>query len=187
VETVKETMPPPEETPEGWALGLADKVLRVPDVALQKGQRPGRQVPANWRERFLEHHAEHGVRWRGARYAGVSYATLVREEQADPAFAAQVEDARQSYLDRHMLNLNRLAFEKDSVVGSIVALKAGRPDQYIERAINVNATFTAQLDPAAGQALLATMLGQLPQPATTPALEPPEARVLPVRPTDPPE
>jgi hypothetical protein len=176
VETVRETMPPPEETPEGWALGLADRVLHAPDAPLLKGRRPGRQLPDDWRARFLEHHAEHGVRWRGARYAGVSYDALVAAERADPDFARAVENARQTYLDRHMLNLNRLAFEKDNVVGSIVALKAGRPSEYLERAISVNANFTASLDPQAGAALLATMLGGaqplLPLPPTEPADSP---------------
>jgi hypothetical protein len=119
----------------------------------------------------LEFYARHGVRWRGAKYAGVCYDTLTRAEAADPAFAQQVENARQSYLDRHALNLNRLAFKKDNVVASIVALKAGRPAEYVEKALTITASFSTELPPADGKALLQAMLGQ-PGGATFPMLEP---------------
>jgi hypothetical protein len=118
-------------------------------------------VPVDWPLRFLEFYAQQGVRWRAAKYAGVCHDTVLRAERADPAFARQVENARQTYLDRHALNLNRLAFKKNNVVASIVALKAGRPEQYIERALTVTASFTADLNPDDGARLLATMLGQL--------------------------
>jgi hypothetical protein len=177
------------EQPSGWALGLADRVIEVTqarDAQPLKRRRPGRQLPDDWRARFLEHHAEHGVRWRGARYAGVSYDALVAAEGADPDFARQVEDARQTYLDRHALNLNRLAFKKDNVVASIVALKAGRPSEYIERAISVTANFTAALDPAAGAQLLQSLLrpGESLQPLHPLAPPPPDGGIIeiPVRP-----
>jgi hypothetical protein len=119
----------------------------------------------------LEFYARHGVRWRGAKYAGVCYDTLTRAEAADPAFAQQVENARQSYLDRHALNLNRLAFKKDNVVASIVALKAGRPAEYVEKAMTITASFTTELPAENGKALLQAMLGQ-PVGATFPMLKP---------------
>jgi hypothetical protein len=125
-------------------------------------------VPADWPERFLEFYARHGVRWRAAKYAGIAYDTLVRAERADPAFAEQVENARQTYLDRHALNLNRLAFKKDNVVASIVALKAGRPAEYVEKAMTVTAHFTTELPAEDGKALLQAMFGQA---ATIQALE----------------
>lgn len=148
------------EQPSGWALGIADRVVQAPDAGPSKRRRPGRQVPADWPQRFLEFYARHGVRWRSAKYGGISYDTLVRAEQADSAFAQQVENARQSYLDRHALNLNRLAFKKDNVVASIVALKAGRPAEYVEKAMTVTAHFTAELPVEDGRQLLHAMLGQ---------------------------
>ena len=111
------------------------------------------------------------MRWRGAKYAGISYDTLVRAEQADLIFAQQVENARQTYLDRHALNMNRLAFKKDNVVASIVALKAGRPAEYVEKAMTITASFSTELPAADGKALLQAMLGQ-PGGATFPMLEP---------------
>jgi hypothetical protein len=127
----------------------------------RRGRR-GPRVPDDWPVRFLDFYARHGVRWRSAKYAGVSYDTLVRAEAADPAFAQGVENARQSYLDRHALNLNRLAFKKDNVVASIVALKAGRPAEYVEKAMTVTAHFTTELPSEDGKALLLAMFGQGP-------------------------
>jgi hypothetical protein len=146
---------------------------RIADLALPPGvvtpqtaadpkrrHRRGPQLPADWPARFLDFYARHGVRWRSAKYAGIAYDTLVRAEAADPVFAKAVENARQSYLDRHALNLNRLAFKKGNVVASIVALKAGRPAEYVEKAMTVTAHFTTELPAEDGKALLHAMLGQ---------------------------
>jgi hypothetical protein len=145
------------------------RVVKVPSAAPLKRRRPGPQVPADWPARFLTFYARHGVRWRAAKYAGVSYDTLVRAERADSAFAQQVENARQTYLDRHALNLNRLAFKKDNVAASIVALKAGRPAEYVEKNMTIAASFTSELSPEDGQAVLRAMLGLPPWPAPGPA------------------
>jgi hypothetical protein len=134
-------------------------VVRASDAFPVKGRRPGRQLPPDWHRRFIEFYAEHGVRWRAARYAGVSHDTVLRAEQADPDFARQVEDARQTYLDSHALNLNRLAFKKDNVVASIVTLKAGRPAEYVEKAMSMTVTATTPLSPEDGKRLLEAMLG----------------------------
>jgi len=159
-ETPKET--PREtagETEQEWETG-ENRVVSDPFAAPLKRRRPGPQVPADWPARFLEFYARQGVRWRAAKYAGIAYDTLVRAERADPAFAEQVENARQSYLDRHALNLNRLAFKKDNVVASIVALKAGRPAEYVEKNMSISATFTTELPAEDGKALLLAMFGQ---------------------------
>jgi hypothetical protein len=147
------------------------RVVPAPSAPLLKRRRPGPQVPADWPARFLKFYARHGVRWRGAKYAGISYDTLVRAEQADLTFAQQVENARQTYLDRHALNMNRLAFKKDNVVASIVALKAGRPMEYVEKNMSITASFTTELPPADGKALLQAMLGQ-PGASAISVLEP---------------
>ena len=173
-------------------------MVQFPDASPLKRRRPGRQVPVDWLQRFLEFYAQQGVRWRAAKYAGVCHDTVLRAERADPAFARQVEDARQTYLDRHALNLNRLAFKKDNVVASIVALKAGRPEQYIERALTVTASFNAELDAQAGQQLLHAMLANLTPESrrqlsegfpALPALAPmqPDPGIIPVRTDDSPE
>lgn len=134
-------------------------MVRAPSALTRKRRRPGPQLPDDWPARFLEYYARQGVRWRAAKYAGVSHDTVERAERADPAFRAQVRDARELYLDRHALNLNRLAFKKDNVVASIVALKAGRPEFYAEKNLTINASFSTQLVPEDGKALLQTMLG----------------------------
>ena len=183
----------PKETP-----GKETGVVQFPDASPLKRRRPGRQVPVDWPLRFLEFYAQQGVRWRAAKYAGVCHDTVLRAERADPAFARQVEDARQTYLDRHALNLNRLAFKKNNVVASIVALKAGRPQEYIERALTVTASFNADLDAQTGQQLLQAMLANLTPESrrqlgeAAPALPelmplPSDAGIIPVRPDDSPE
>jgi hypothetical protein len=158
------------EQPQIAGLNPKPRVVGAPIAAPLKRRRPGPQVPADWPARFLKFYARHGVRWRGAKYAGISYDTLVRGEQADAAFAQQVENARQTYLDRHALNMNRLAFKKDNVVASIVALKAGRPAEYVEKAMTITASFSTELPAADGKALLLAMFGQ-PAGATFEVLE----------------
>jgi hypothetical protein len=175
-----ETGETPRERTEETAGGretTAKRVIRPPFAGFSKRGRPGPQVPDDWPARFLDFYAEQGVRWRAAKYAGVAYDTVARAERADPVFARQVEDARQTYLDRHALNLNRLAFEKDNVVASIVALKAGRPTEYIEKSMSIGLQATTKLDPAEGDRLLRDMLG-LTSPI--PALE---AEIVEPRPT----
>jgi hypothetical protein len=144
-------------------LAMTARVVTPQSAADPKRRgRRGPQMPDDWPVRFLDFYARHGVRWRSAKYAGVSYETLARAEAADPVFAQAVENARQSYLDRHALNLNRLAFEKNNVVASIVALKAGRPAEYVEKAMTVTAHFTTELPAEDGKALLLAMFGQGP-------------------------
>jgi hypothetical protein len=153
-------------------------VVSAPSALTRKSRRPGPQLPDDWPSRFLEYYARQGVRWRAAKYAGVSHDTVQRAERADPAFAHQVEDARQTYLDRHALNLNRLAFKKDNVVASIVALKAGRPESYAEKNLTINANFTTDLAPQDGKALLQSMLGLGAGEGALEAAGPDPARVV---------
>jgi hypothetical protein len=134
-------------------------VVRLTNASPAKQRRPGRQLPPDWQSRFVDFYAKHGVRWRAAKYAGVSHDTVLRAEHASPIFASEVENARQTYLDRHALNLNRLAFKKNNVVASIVALKAGRPTEYIEKSMSIGLQATAILDPAEGDRILKAMLG----------------------------
>jgi hypothetical protein len=166
------------EQPPIVGLDPRSRVVRSPIASPAKRSRPGRQVPPDWPPRFVEFYAKHGVRWRAAKYAGVSHDTVLRTEQADPIFARQVEDARQTYLDRHALNLNRLAFKKNNVVASIVALKAGRPSEYVEKAMSISLTANTTLAPADGKALLQAMFGHTapPQALETGSNEP--SRVL---------
>ena len=159
-------------------MGNAPRVVHAPSALARKSRRPGPQLPDDWPSRFLEYYARQGVRWRAAKYAGVSHDTVQRAERGDPAFAHQVADARETYLDRHALNLNRLAFKKNNVVASIVALKAGRPELYAEKNLTINASITTQLTPEDGRDLLRAMLDL---PAALGALEaagPDPARVV---------
>jgi hypothetical protein len=158
-------------------MGNAPRVVHAPSALARKSRRPGPQLPDDWRSRFLEYFARQGTRWRAAKYAGVSHDTVQRAERGDPAFAHQVADARETYLDRHALNLNRLAFKKNNVVASIVALKAGRPELYAERNLTINASITTQLDPADGRELLRAMLDR-PAVGALEAAGPDPARVV---------
>jgi len=182
-ETLRET---PGETAPGQET-VGNGVVHAPNAPPLKRRRPGRQVPDDWPPRFLEYYARQGVRWRAAKYAGVSHDTVVRAERADSVFARQVEDARQAYLDRHALNLNRLAFKKDNVVASIVALKAGRPAEYVEKNMTVTAHFTTELPAADGKMLLAAMFGQSAAAPGLPMVALPEDAELRTAPADPPE
>jgi len=172
-ETAKETTG--ETGPELETEG--NGVVHASIVSPPKRRRPGPQVPANWPTRFLEYYAEEGVRWRGAKHAGVAYETLLRAERADPEFARQVEDARQTYLDRHALNINRLAFKRGNLVASIVALKAGRPE-YVEKNMTITASIATQLTPEDGKALLQAMLDLPPAWGALEAAGPDPARVV---------
>ena len=186
---------PPEETaatdekaPGGAEIG----VVRGASASGRKSPAAGPRVPPDWRARFLRHYARHGTRWRSARAAGISHDTLERAERADPAFAARVEEARRVFvesLESSPAGGFLQQFRRGNVVAGIVLAKRHDPANYIERALTVNANLTASLDPQAGAALLATMLGQLPQPTPPPALEPspPDPGILTVRPTDSPE
>ena len=177
----KETREVGQETPQERPKETGGpRVVGAPSAVTRKSRRPGPQLPDDWPSLFLEYYARQGVRWRAAKYAGVSHDTVRRAEHADPAFAHEVEDARQTYLDRHALNLNRLAFKKNNVVASIVALKAGRPELYAERNLTINASITTELTPSDGRQLLQAMLG-VPSADALPALEaagPDAARVV---------
>jgi hypothetical protein len=119
--------------------------------------RTGQQLPPNWRTLFLEHYAEQGVRWRAAKLAGVSHQTVLNHEGYDPAFAQQVEDARQEFADSRELNLRKLG-DNGNVVGDIVLLKKHRPNDFIERRLEMSVSMSTTLDPAETRSLLAALL-----------------------------
>lgn len=174
----EETAPADEKAPGGAEIGVVRKASA--SGRKRPSAKGGPKVPPDWRARFLRHYARHGTRWRSARAAGISHDTLERAERADPQFAARVEEARRVFvesLESSPAGGFLQQFRRGNVVAGIVLAKRHDPANYIERALTVNANLTASLDPQAGAALLATMLGQLP---LAPPL--PDARILPVRP-----
>jgi hypothetical protein len=143
----------------------------------RKRRRPGPQLPDDWTARFLEYYARQGVRWLAAKCAGVSHDTVQRVEGADPAFRAQVENARQEFADSQELRLKKIG-QKGNPVGPIVLLKKHRPAEYIEKNMTISASITTQLTPADGRAVLRAMLGLGAGEGTLEAAGPEPARVV---------
>ncbi len=88
--------PEKTETQEGASKAgetAVPRVVRRRIPLFGKRPRPGPQLPRDWEGRFLRFYAEHGVRWRAAKAAGVSHDAVTAAERADPTFARQVENA----------------------------------------------------------------------------------------------
>jgi hypothetical protein len=134
-------------------------------------------VPADWPTRFLEYYAKHGTRWLAAKQAGVVYETVLRFEHADPAFAREVENARQEFADSQEQRLRKIG-QKGNPVGPIVLLKKHRPGEYVEKNMTVSASFTGTLNPEDGKALLQAMLGHAPEAPLPPPGPDPTRGVL---------
>jgi hypothetical protein len=133
-------------------------------------------VPDDWPARFLDFYSRYGVRWVAAKVAGVSHDTVERAAGADPAFRAQVENARQEFADSQELRLRKIG-QKGNPVGPIVLLKKHRPAEYVEKNMTISASFTGILNPEDGKALLQAMLGHAPEaPLTPPGPDP--ARIV---------
>ena len=126
----------------------------------------GPATPSDWRGAFLAEYEIRGGFFRSAQAAGIDSTTVRAHAARDPEFAAQVEQARQLYADSVAYTLVEGSRATGNPVGQIVALKALRPMEYIERHASLNVY--ADLTPGDGgdaRAMLATMLGSL-TPAT---------------------
>ena len=140
---------------------------------------PAPQEP--WYTAFLSDLAINGGISLAAAAAGVHRNRVYRRMGADPAFAAEVEAAQGYYRDLLEWESVNLARRKDNPLPYFARLKAELPSRYIDRQA-VFLAGSAPLDPAAGQTLLATMLGQLPAPLPTAQTDVQPAEILPVRP-----
>lgn len=143
--------------------------LAAPPVPQKK--RKGPHVNLTWRADFLKAYEAAGGFYAAAKTAGVNSTTAYDEMARNPAFRTQVEEAKQRYADSREANLARLA-DNGNVVGDIVLLKKFRPHEYIEKNLTITASFSAELGPDDGRALLQAMLGDATQ-STRHALAPP--------------
>ena len=162
--------------PAGWETGVP-RVVRPRIPLFGKRPQPGPQLPRDWQARFLQYYAERGVRWRAAKFAGVSHDAVSAAERSDPGFARQVENARQEFADSQELCLDTIG-QKGNPVGPIVLLKKHRPAEYIEKNMTISASFTTQLDPEEGRALLRAMLDLPPAVGALEAADPDPARLV---------
>jgi hypothetical protein len=131
----------------------------------------GPAVPTDWPTRYLQYLADHGTGWRAAKQAGVAYKTVQRLRDADPIFREHDDDARREHAEGLEQNLDRIAAGDDmpAVTANIVRLKKLDPVGYVERNLQITASFTAELPVEDGKALLHAMLG-----VTTPTPQLPE-------------
>jgi hypothetical protein len=125
---------------------------------------PGPPIPAQWRERYLDHVRLHGHYALAARAAGISQETARRERVANPAFDSDCREAREEAADRVEIKMLESAERSDNPAGFIVRLKALRPHEYIEKHAVVNLNMTAELPGVDVVQVLQTMLGHLTEP-----------------------
>jgi len=137
--------------------------------------RPGPPIPADWRERYLEHVRTHGHYALAARKAGVSPKTAERERHADPDFDAECREAREEAADGIEIDMLDSARRSDNPAGFIVRLKALRPHEYIEKHAVMNFTVTTELESADGLQALQAMFETM-RPSTQALLQGRETR-----------
>ena len=113
-----------------------------------------------WYPLFLADLAVNGGISLAAAAAGVHRNLVYRRIHTDPAFAEEVEAAEAYYRDLLEWESVNLARRKDNPLPYFARLKAELPSRYIDRQAVFLAT-SATLDPAAGQRLLANMVGEL--------------------------
>ena len=118
------------------------------------------QLPAGWQAAFLTALESHGGKYRAAREVGVRWRDVLRAKTASPAFADQIDEAMGLFAD----SVEDMLIDptNKNVVGTIVRMKALRPDQYIERraevVINHNTMQLGGVSEADATALLKRML-----------------------------
>jgi hypothetical protein len=123
-----------------------------------------------WYGVFLRDMAERGLMSLAAARARVHISKVRRRRTADPAFAEEIEVARdyyKSFLEWQSVELGRV---NRNPLPFFARLKAELPARYIDKATMLVASFTGELPAEDGKALLLAMFGQ-GAGATHPALE----------------
>jgi hypothetical protein len=134
------------------------------------GLEPDPTVPSRepWYGVFLRDLAGRGLMSLAAARAGVHISKVRRRRDADPAFAEEIEVARDYYkahLEWQSVELGRV---NRNPLPFFARLKAELPARYIDKATMLVTSFTTTLPPEDGKALLQAMFGH---PAQTQALE----------------
>ena len=121
--------------------------------------------------RYLELVGEHGTKRLCALRVGLWWPAVCERMEHSPQARREVDDAMELCADRLEEMLSSPDMAKSQVVGLIVRLKAVRPNQYIERAVSMNVSLTAQtqVSPEEARALLASLVKDA-QPHTVRAL-----------------
>ena len=146
----------------------------VPHWTIVRGTR-GRQVPPDWPARYLDAMSRHAKQWLAAKEAGVSVTSVQRLRDADPAFAHAEDTTRREFTESLEGNLDRIAAGDDmpAVTANIVRLKKLDPVGYVERNLQITASFCTELPVEDGKLLLHAMFGAPPPPALPPPSETP--------------
>jgi hypothetical protein len=122
---------------------------------------------SSWQGAYLRHLVATGQRIKGCAIAGVSRRELQAALEADPDFREAVDTALGEYADGLAVGLVETGRRRENPVGTIVALKALRPLEYIERsaslAVSLDMTERSPIAEAAAVALLKGMLGHTTQ------------------------
>jgi hypothetical protein len=115
-----------------------------------------------WRGVYLHHLVATGQRIKGCAIAGISRRELQAALDVDPDFREAVDTALGEYADGLAVGLVETGRRRENPVGTIVALKALRPLEYIERSasLSVSADLTQRspITEAAAVELLKDML-----------------------------
>ena len=128
----------------------------------EEAHRPGPNIPADWKERYLALVRETGNLVRNARRAGVTYRTVQRYRDNDPDFAESILEAVEEAADKFEDDMIAQAEKSENPVGYIVRLKALRAAKYIERHAILNLSVDASgCDPDTVRALAFEMVRAL--------------------------
>jgi hypothetical protein len=153
--------PPQKEAPEP----VAPPAPYLPYDGLEPD--PAAPPRAPWYGTFLRDLAERGLMSLAAARAGVHISKVRRRRAADPAFAEEIEVARdyyKAYLEWQSVELGRV---NRNPLPFFARLKAELPARYIDKATMLVASVTGELPAEDGRALLLAMFGQ----GTPPAIE----------------
>lgn len=137
---------------------------QIPAQPHRDRRRTGKPTPDGWPHTFIACLTRHGKGWLAAKEAGVSYDTVQRLRALDPRFAEDERDAMREFTESLEGNLDRIAQGDDmpAVTANIVRLKKLDPMGYVERNMQITASFSTELPPEDGRALLLAMFGQGP-------------------------
>jgi hypothetical protein len=120
---------------------------------------------SGWQGAYLRHLVATGQRVRGCAIAGISRRELQAALDANPDFREAVDTALGEYADGLAVGLVETGRRRENPVGTIVALKALRPLEYIERsaslAVSLDMTERSPITEAAAVKLLKGMLGHM--------------------------
>jgi len=139
-----------------------------------------------WRGVYLRHLVATGQRVKGCAIAGVTRRELQAELDANPDFREAVDTALGEYADGLAVGLVETGRRRENPVGTIVALKALRPLEYIERSASLSVSADliqrSTITDAGAIELLRQMFGN-----TTPATQKLLAPGVPLLDAPPPE